>query len=91
MLKPGHRSDNGNVIYNPFVGNYIMDAFTTEIGGEMYLKAANVIAMGAVTGGEIRGTVLSPGQRGLTYIGKLGYDRQLKSDLRVRRFRWTHS
>jgi hypothetical protein len=78
------RSDNGNAIYNPFVGNYIMDAFTTEIGGEMYLKAANVIAMGAATGGEIRGTVLSPGQRGLTYIGKLGYDRQVKNDLRVR-------
>ena len=33
------RSDNGNAIYNPFVGNYIMDAFTTEIGGEVYLKA----------------------------------------------------
>ena len=58
------RSDNGNAVYNPFVGNYIMDAFTTEIGGEVYLKAAGVIAMGAVTGGEIRGTVLSPGQRG---------------------------
>ena len=27
------RSDNGNAIYNPFVGNYILDAFTTEIGG----------------------------------------------------------
>ena len=26
------------------VGNYIMDAFTTEIGGEVYLKAANIIA-----------------------------------------------
>jgi hypothetical protein len=78
------RSDNGNAIYNPFVGNYIMDAFTTEIGGEVYLKAVNVIAMGAVTGGEIRGTVLTPGQRGPTYIGKLGFDRQMKSDLRVR-------
>ena len=32
------RTDNGNAIYNPFVGNYIMDAFTTEIGGEVYLK-----------------------------------------------------
>jgi hypothetical protein len=78
------RSDNGNAIYNPFVGNYIMDAFTTEIGGEVYLKAASVIAMGAVTGGEIRGTVLTPGQRGPTYIGKLGFDRQLKDDLRFR-------
>jgi len=78
------RSDNGNAVYNPFVGNYIMDAFTTEIGGEVYLKAASVIAMGAVTGGEIRGTVLTPGQRGPTYIGKLGFDRQVKDDLRVR-------
>jgi hypothetical protein len=78
------RSDNGNALYNPFVGNYIMDAFTTEIGGEAYLKASSVIAMGAVTAGEIRGTVLSPGQRGPTYIGKIGVDRQISSDLRVR-------
>jgi hypothetical protein len=78
------RSDNGNAMYNPFVGNYIMDAFTTEIGGEVYLKTAGVIAMGAITGGEIRGTVLTPGQRGPTLIGKLGVDRQVKKDLRVR-------
>ena len=78
------RSDNGNALYNPFVGNYIMDAFTTEIGGEVYVKAKHIIAMGAVTGGELRGTVLSPQQRGVTYIGKLGYDRQLNDNLRVR-------
>jgi hypothetical protein len=78
------RSDNGNALYHPFVGNYIMDAFTTEIGGEVYLKTAGVIAMGAVTGGEIRGTVLTPGQRGPTLIGKLGVDRRLRPDLRVR-------
>jgi hypothetical protein len=78
------RSDNGNAIYNPFVGNYIMDAFTTEIGGEVYLKTGSLIAMGAVTGGEIRGTVLTPGQRGPTVIGKLGVDRQVNKDLRVR-------
>jgi hypothetical protein len=78
------RSDNGNALYNPFVGNYILDAFTTEIGGEVYLKAASVIAMGSVTAGELRGTVLSPGQRGPSYIGKLGVDRQVNKDLRVR-------
>jgi len=78
------RSDNGNAIYNPFVGNYILDAFTTEIGAEVYLKPGSVIAMAAVTGGEIRGTVLSPGQRGPTFIGKLGVDRQVQKDLRVR-------
>jgi hypothetical protein len=78
------RSDNGNALYNPFVGNYIMDGFTTEIGAEVYVKAKSVIAMGAVTGGEVRGTVLSPQQRGAAYIGKLGFDRQVNDKLRVR-------
>ena len=78
------RSDNGNALYNPFVGNYILDAFTTEIGAEAYLKTGGVVAMGAVTGGEVRGTVLSPGQRGPTLIGKLGIDRQVRPDVRVR-------
>ena len=32
------RTDGGNAIYNPLVGNYIMDAFTTEIGAEAYLR-----------------------------------------------------
>ena len=78
------RSDNGNAMYNPFVGNYILDAFTTEIGGEVYLKTGSLIAMGAVTGGEIRGTVLTPGQRGPSLIGKLGVDRHVQEDMRVR-------
>jgi hypothetical protein len=78
------RSDNGNAIYNPFVGNYIMDAFTTEIGGEVYLKGRSIIAMGSVTAGELRGTVTFPDQRGPTFIGKLGFDRQVKPDLRIR-------
>jgi hypothetical protein len=78
------RSDNGNALYNPFVGNYILDAFTTEIGGEAYLKTGPVIAMAAIMGGEIRGTVLTPEQRGPSYIGKLGLDRQVSDDLRAR-------
>jgi hypothetical protein len=78
------RSDNGNATYNPFIGNYIMDAFTTQIGGEVYLKAKSIIAMGSVTAGELRGTVQTPGQRGPVLIGKLGVDRQVNKDLRVR-------
>jgi hypothetical protein len=78
------RSDNGNALYNPFVGNYILDAFTTEIGGEVYLKPGSLIAMAAVTAGELRGTVLNPGQRGQTFIGKVGVDRQVSPDLRLR-------
>jgi hypothetical protein len=78
------RSDNGNAMHNPFVGNYIMDAFATEIGAEVYIKANGVVAMGAITGGEIRGTVQTPEKRGYAYIGKLGFDRQVNENTRVR-------
>jgi hypothetical protein len=78
------RSDNGHAAYNPFIGNYILDAFTTQVGGEVYLKASNIIAMAAVTAGELRATVLTPESRSPVYIGKIGADKQLTSGLRVR-------
>jgi hypothetical protein len=78
------RSDNGQTIYNPFVGNFIMDAFTTEIGAEAYLRSDGYMAMLGMTGGEIKGSVTAPGQRGPTYLAKLGVDKQLTNDLRVR-------
>ena len=78
------RSDNGNALYNPFVGNLIMDAFTTEVGAEVYLRANGLIAMGAMTGGEIKGNILTPDDRAPAYIAKLGFDRQLNPDIRVR-------
>ena len=78
------RTDNGNAVYNPFVGNYIMDAFTTEIGAEVYLKHKGFFVMGAVTGGEVRGTVLNPAQRSPATLGKVGFDRQIKPNLRFR-------
>ena len=40
--------------------------------------------MVALTGGELRGTVLTPDQRGLSIVNKVGFDRQLNKDLRVR-------
>ncbi|MBX6331262.1 MAG: hypothetical protein IRY91_05385 [Gemmatimonadaceae bacterium] len=78
------RSDNGNTIYNPFVGNLIMDAFTTEIGGEIYLRSNGWLAMGGVTGGEVHGQVTAPEKRAPSYLAKLGVDKQLSPDLRVR-------
>jgi hypothetical protein len=78
------RTDNGMAMYNPFVGNYLMDAFTTEIGAEVYLRSNGIIAMGSLTGGEIRGTVLTPEQRSPSLIGKLGFDRQINPKLRIR-------
>jgi hypothetical protein len=78
------RSDNGNALYNPFIGNLVMDAFTTEVGSEIYLRAKGFMAMAAMTGGEIKGNVLSPDDRSPAWIFKLGYDKQLTSDVRVR-------
>lgn len=78
------RTDNGNAMYNPFVGNYIMDAFTTEIGAEAYLRHRGFLVMGGVTGGEIRGNLQNPADRSPAFLAKLGYDRQFASDLRVR-------
>lgn len=82
----GHfrRTDNGNAMYNPFVGNYVMDAFTTEIGAEVLFQTNGLLAMGAVTGGEINGSVQRPEDRAPAFIGKLGYDSQVSPDLRMR-------
>lgn len=78
------RTDNGEAMFNPLVGNLIMEAFTTEIGGEAYVRAHDLMGMLAVTGGEVRGQVLKPENRSPSVIGKLGFDRQMNPDLRVR-------
>ena len=78
------RSDAGQAMYNPFVGNYIVDPFTTEAGAEVYLRKGPWLAMGAVTSGEMRGAVARPDERGWARYGKLGFDKQVNGDLRVR-------
>jgi len=78
------RTDGGNAVYNPLVGNYIMDAFTTEIGGEIYVRKSGFLAMGGITAGEVRGQVTKPAQRAPSFLGKLGYDKQLTPATRVR-------
>jgi hypothetical protein len=94
-LKAGHfevnygdahfrRSDNGQTLYNPFIGNYVIDAFTTEIGAEAYLRSDGIMFMAGMTGGEVHGQVTSPEKRGPTYLAKVGIDEQLGTDLRVR-------
>jgi hypothetical protein len=78
------RTDNGNAMYNPFVGNYIMDAFTTEVGGDLTFQSNGWVVVGGLTGGEIQGGVTNPNRRKISLLGKLGYDKQLSDDLRVR-------
>ncbi|HWH50221.1 MAG TPA: hypothetical protein VN651_01660 [Gemmatimonadaceae bacterium] len=78
------RSDNGNSIDNPFVGNYILDAFTTEIGAEVYARSNGLIAMIGGTGGEVHGQVTAPQSRSMSVLGKLGFDEKLDDNFRVR-------
>lgn len=78
------RTDNGNAMYNPFVGNYIMDAFTTEIGGEAYLfPTKDLMFMVGMTSGLIGGDV-SEGTRKPSIYAKAAYDKQVNESLRVR-------
>lgn len=78
------RTDNGNAIYNPFVGNYIMDAFTTEIGAEAYYFLGDVTIMAAMTNGLIKGDVTNPEGRSPSIYGKLAYDTDIDEDTRLR-------
>jgi hypothetical protein len=78
------RTDNGNAMYNPFVGNLLMDAFTTEIGGEVYLRKGPWMAMGGVFGGETRGQVTAPEKRSPAYLGKVGFDKEFNKNVRFR-------
>lgn len=76
------RSDNAATIYNPFVGNYIMDAFTTEVGAEVYYRHNGWLGMVGVTNGRLNQTA-SSGTSPSTML-KLGYDKQINDDLRFR-------
>jgi len=83
------RSDGGHTLWNPFIENNIMDAFTTEIGAELYWKKDGLFVMGGYTDGEIQGNVAAPStpvgaKRAPSFYGKVGFDKQLKENLRVR-------
>ncbi|TNE49241.1 MAG: hypothetical protein EP344_18265 [Bacteroidetes bacterium] len=81
------RTDNGNAIWNPFVGNYIMDAFTTEIGGEAYVFAGDFMGMLGLTAGGINGGIDEPAaglKRSPSIYLKLAYDKQINPDFRFR-------
>jgi hypothetical protein len=89
------RTDGGNVMYNPFVENYIMDEFATEIGGEVYFHSkSGILVMVGITNGELNPTVIQPtaidsatgkaNKYDPAFHGKIGYDKQLNKNLRVR-------
>lgn len=82
------RSDNGQALFNPFAGNYIMDSFTTEVGGEVYYRNNGFLGMAGITNGKLNQSTVKAAPDAPEYkpvfVGKLGYDRQLNTDLRIR-------
>jgi len=78
------RTDNAQAMHNPFVGNLIMDAFTTEVGGEVYFRKNGFLGMFGLTNGKLNQAVNNPGTTGVSLLAKLGYDTQLNDDLRLR-------
>ncbi|WP_318312826.1 hypothetical protein [Flagellimonas crocea] len=78
------RTDNAQAMHNPFVGNLIMDAFTTEVGGEVYFRKNGFIGMFGLSNGKLNQAVNNPETTGASILAKLGYDAQVNQDLRVR-------
>jgi len=88
------RSDNGHVTSNPFVGNYIIDAFTTQIAAEALFRYNGLLLLGAVSNGTLKpslagystttGYTAYDTYKELAFYWKAGYDKQVNEDLRLR-------
>ena len=78
------RSNNADVIHNPFVGNWVMDAYTTNPGLEVMFRDKGIIALVGANNGRMnygRGGDLGDD---LVFNWKLGYDKNINENLRVR-------
>lgn len=81
------RTDNAQAIYNPFVGNLIMDSFTTEVGAEvLYRTPSGFFGMVGLSNGKLNQNVKESNGTtgGAAFLAKLGFDKQFDSDLRFR-------
>ncbi len=89
------RTDGGSTLYNPFVENYIMDEFATEIGAEFYYHhKSGLFALGGISNGELDPTVVAPTKMDTStgkpnkydpaFHGKIGFDKQITHDFRFR-------
>ncbi len=80
------RSDNARAIYNPFIGNYIMDSFSTEAFGEVTVQKDGLIAVLGLTNGKLNQSVVvnDNTDNKPSFYGKLGVDKRLHEDFRFR-------
>jgi hypothetical protein len=79
-----YRSTNASVLSNPFVGNWIMDAYTTNPGMEIMFRKNGILALVGANNGRMnygRGNNIG---EDLVLNFKAGYDKDINDDLRVR-------
>ncbi len=76
------RSDNAHAMTNPFVGNLLMDAYATMVFAEVYYQRDGWIGMAGVTNGRLNQH--ANGGTSPSLYAKVGYDKQVNQDLRVR-------
>jgi hypothetical protein len=86
------RPDGGNTIYSPFMEGNIMDAFATEIGGEVLMQKNGLFGMLGITNGMIKGNVdtviqtvqdLNTRRNPSIYL-KGGFDKKVGDQFRLR-------
>ncbi|WP_232778329.1 hypothetical protein [Salegentibacter sediminis] len=78
------RTDNAHALHNPFVGNYLMDSFTTEVGAEVYMFNGPWLGMLGFTNGKLNQSTKGDGETDPSFLAKLGYDNQITEDFRFR-------
>jgi len=80
------RTDNAKAIYNPLVGNFIMDSFSTEPFMEANVQYNGILGVLGVSNGKLNQTTVTKDgvDNTLSYYAKVGFDKQLNEDLRVR-------
>ncbi len=79
-----YRSNNAAVNNNPFVGNWIMDAYTTNPGLEVMYRNKGFLALVGTNNGRMnygRGNDIG---KDLVFNWKLAYDTDITEDLRLR-------
>lgn len=80
------RTDNARVIFNPFVGNYLLDAFSTEAFGEVTLQHNGLLAVVGITNGKLNQNVVvtDRSDNRPSWYAKAGIDQRVNDDLRLR-------
>jgi hypothetical protein len=86
------RTDGGHALYNPFIENYIVDAYATEIGGEVTVQKDGVFGMVGLTNGMLKASIDSLAhntqngaiRKNPAIYAKVGIDRQVSNLVRLR-------